>query len=115
MSKIERIPTSFSCSSAVSAGDYVFLGVHRGDGEDFITQFGDIINNLEKSLAEFDLPLGSLVKVNVWLKHISDLPEMENLFLRYFKMDHFPARMTSTTEFSDDNCLLMMDGIAYRE
>lgn len=35
MSKIKRLPTSFSYSSAVVPGDYVFLGLHRGFGEGF--------------------------------------------------------------------------------
>jgi 2-iminobutanoate/2-iminopropanoate deaminase len=53
------------------------------------------------------------VKVNVWLKNIKDLPEMEKAFTRYFSKDSFPARMTATTEFIDDDCLLMIDGVAY--
>jgi 2-iminobutanoate/2-iminopropanoate deaminase len=55
-----------------------------------------------------------VVKVNVWLKNVADLPEMEKLFADYFDAKEFPARMTSTTEFIDDDCLLMIDGVAYR-
>ena len=51
---------------------------------------------------------------NVWLKHIEDLPEMEKRFCDYFEEGKFLARMTSTTEFIVDGCLLMIDGIAYR-
>jgi len=54
------------------------------------------------------------VKVNVYLKNIKDLPEMEQVFCEYFEMDKFPARMTSTTEFIDSDCLMMIDGIAYK-
>jgi len=39
----------------------------------------------------------NLVKVNVWLKDINNLP----------------ARMTSTTEFIDSECLIMIKGTAY--
>ena len=113
MNEIARIPTPFSYSLAVAAGDFVFLGLHRGFGDSFTDQFHDTIKHLKKTLAEFDLPLAHLVKVNVWLKNIKDLPEMEKRFNNYFEKGNFPARMTSTTEFIDDDCLLMIDGIAY--
>ena len=115
MTEIKRITTPYSYSLAVEAGDFVFLGIHRGFGDNFTTQFDDTFKYMEKTLAEFDLTLAHLVKVNVWLKHIKDLPEMEKRFNDHFKKGSFPARMTSTTEFIDDDCLLMIDGIAYRK
>jgi len=115
MTDIKRIPTPYSYSAAVAAGDYVFLGLHRGFGDDFTTQLDDTFSNLKKTLAEFDLKLAHLVKVNVWLKHIEDVRVYEQLFRNYFEKDNFPVRMGSTTEFIDDDCLLMIDGIAYRE
>jgi 2-iminobutanoate/2-iminopropanoate deaminase len=115
MSEIKRIPTAWSYSAAVAAGDFVFLGLHRGYGDDFATQFDNTFKYLKRTLAEFDLTLAHLVKVNVWLKHIKDLREMEKRFNNYFEKDHFPARMTCTTEFIDDDILLMIDGVAYRK
>jgi 2-iminobutanoate/2-iminopropanoate deaminase len=100
MSTIKRIPTPFSYASAVVAGEYVFLGLHRGFGESFAEQHENVFEHLEKTLADLGLTLAHLVKVNVWLKDIKDLPEM--------------ARMTATTEFIDADCLLMIDGIAYK-
>ena len=114
MTAMERIPTPFSYSAAVAAGDFVFLGLHRGGGEDFAAQFDDTLGSMTKTLAQFGLTLADLVKVNVWLKCIEDLPEMEKRFLDYFEEGGFPARMTSTTEFIDADCLLMIDGVAYR-
>jgi 2-iminobutanoate/2-iminopropanoate deaminase len=110
---IQRIPTPYSYSSAVVAGDYVFLGLHRGFGETFSAQFQDTMEGLKKTLAQLDLPLSSLVKINVWLKNVKDLPEMEKIVLDYFEKDAYPARMTSTTEFFDDDCLVMIEGTAY--
>ena len=115
MTELKRITTPYSYSSAVEAGDFVFLGLHRGFGDDFTTQLDDIFSNLKKTLAEFDLTLAYLVKVNVRLKNIKDLPEMEKRFNNYFEKGNFPARMGSTTEFIDDDCLLMIDGIAYSQ
>lgn len=114
MTELERIATQYSYSLAVAAGDFIFLGIHRGGGDDFSSQFDETFKHLEKTLSKFDLTLAHLVKVNVWLKHIQDLPEMEKRFNSYFKKNKFPARMTSTTDFIDEDCLLMIDGVAYR-
>ncbi len=110
----ERITTPYSYSLAVAAGDFVFLGLHRGEGDDFATQLDRTVDCLRHTLAEFDLTLADLVKVNVWLRRIEDLPVMEKRFGNYFAEDDFPARMTATTEFIDSDCLLMIDGVAYR-
>ena len=115
MKELKRIPSPFSYSLAVEAGDFVFLALHRGSGDNFTAQFDDTFSHLKKTLAEFDLTLAHQVKVNVWLKHIKDLREMEKRSNNYFEKDRFPARMTSTIEFIDDDCLLMIDGIAYRK
>ena len=115
MINIKRISTPFSYSSAVKAGNFLFLGLHRGFGNGFSEQINDTFNNLIKTLKKFSLNLENLVKVNVWFKDINDLPEMEKVFFNYFKKDSFPARMTSTTEFIDSDCLLMIEGTAYIE
>ena len=113
MSTIKRISTPYSYSSAVVAGEYVFLGLHRGFGASFAEQHESVFESLQKTLADLGLTLANLAKVNVWLKDIQDLPEMERLFRNHFEKDQYPARMTSTTEFIDADCLLMIDGVAY--
>lgn len=115
MSKIKRIPTPFSYSAAVVAGNTVYLGLHRGFANDFTGQCKNTIESIGKTLAQLGLGLDSLVKVNVWLKNVKDLPVMEKLFHTYFEKDGFPARMTATTEFIDDDCLIMIEGVAYIE
>ncbi|OGO32684.1 MAG: enamine deaminase RidA [Chloroflexi bacterium RBG_16_56_11] len=115
MSEIKRIPTPYSYSSAVAAGDFVFLGLHRGFGDSFTDQFHDTFKHLKKTLAGFDLTLADLVKVNVWLKNIEDVRIYEKLFRKYFEKDKYPARMGATTEFVDEDILLMIDGVAYRK
>jgi 2-iminobutanoate/2-iminopropanoate deaminase len=114
MSDVKRVSTPYTYSTAVAAGDYVFLGLHRGFGDSFSAELADAFEHLEATLEQLGLTLGSLVKVNVWLKDIKDLPEMERRFADYFEEGQFPARMTSTTEFIDDDCLTMIDGVAYR-
>lgn len=113
MSTIKHVPTPFSYSSAVRAGDTVYLGLHRGFGSSFDEQCTDAIEAVKNTLAGLGLPLAHLVKVQVWLKDVNDLPAMEQLFHGYFEEGKFPARMTSTTAFIDDDCLIMIEGIAY--
>jgi 2-iminobutanoate/2-iminopropanoate deaminase len=55
-----------------------------------------------------------LVKVYVWLEQIKDMPEMEKRFRHYFGEGAFPTRMTATTAFIDGDCMVMIDGVAYR-
>ena len=114
MSDIKRVTTPFSYASAVAAGDYVFLGLHRGSGDTFAAQFDGTMAAIQQTLQELGLELESIVKVHVWLRSIKDLPEMEQRFTRYYAPDTYPARMTATTEFIDDDCLLMIEGVAYR-
>ena len=111
---IKRIATPYSYSSAVEAGDYVFIGLHRGFGESFNEQINDTFQYLRNTLSELSLTLESVVKVNVYLKNIEDLPQMEKAFFEYYEEGKFPARMTSTTEFIDKDCLVMIEGIAYK-
>jgi 2-iminobutanoate/2-iminopropanoate deaminase len=114
MTELKRVPSPWSYSLAVEAGDYVFLALHRGSGDDFTTQFHDTLANLKKTLAAFDMTLAHLVKINVWLKNIQDIRIYEKLFRDYFEEDKYPARMGATTEFVDDDCLVMIEGVAYR-
>lgn len=110
----KRVSTPYTYSSAVVAGDTVYLGLHRGFGDTFSEQLADVLDSLRDTLGELGLALEDLVKVNVWLKHIEDLPAMEQGFRDYFDEGEFPARMTSTTAFIDADCLLMIDGVAYK-
>ncbi len=113
MSRIIRISTPYSYSAAVIAGSQIYLGLHRGFGESFTEQLEGTFSELRETLGKVGLSLDCLVKVNVWLKHVEDLPTLEKLFTRYFEPDQFPARMTATTQFIDADCLLMIDGIGY--
>ncbi len=114
MTGIKRLPSPWSYSMAVAAGDFVFLAMHRGFGDDFTTQFHDSFRHLKKTLAEFDLTLAHLVHVDVRTKNIADVRVYEKLFREYFEKDKYPARIGGTTEFIDDDCLFMISGIAYR-
>ena len=98
---------------AVIAGDFVFLASHRGFGDDFSTQFHDILGKIKTTLTEFGLTLADLVRIDVRLQNIQDVRVYERLFPEYFEKDKYPARTGSTTEFVDDDCLVSISGIAY--
>jgi len=108
------ITTPHSYSAAVDTGEYVFLGLHRGGGETFLEQLQSAFAGATDTLAQCGLPLTSLVKITVWLKDIADLPAMEKAVLDSFPAGHYPARMTAVTPFIDADCLVMIEGIAYR-
>ena len=114
MPTFQRIATPFSYSAAVVAGNTAYLGLHRGSGGSFAEQLRDTFVGVTRTLADVGLTSANLVKVTVWLKDITDLPEMEDLFREFFPDDQFPARMTATTEFIDADCLLMIEAVAYR-
>ena len=114
MSDVLRIPTQWSYSAAVAFDRLVFIGLHPGAGNDFATQLRSSMASIRETLCKVGADLSDIVKVNVWLKRISDLPEMEKLFFEFFEQGGFPARMTSTTEFINDDCLIMIDGTAIR-
>ena len=55
-----------------------------------------------------------MVKINLYLKKLSDFDEAREVFFECFDKGCFPARMTTTTEFLDEGRLCMLDGVAYK-
>lgn len=64
-----------------------------------------------------NLTLNSVVKVDVLLRDVWDIPVMEEVFKRRFK-GNYPARKTISTEFAHrggpDGLKVQIDGIAYK-
>jgi len=112
---IKRTTTPYSYSAAVSTGDTIYLGLHRGRGNSFQDQLRGSLMYLKQTLEQHGSSLEKLLKVQVWLKDIDDLPVMEQIFFEFYPSGEFPARMTSTTEFIDNDCLVMIEGVAVKE
>ncbi len=112
---IKRTTTPYSYSVAVSSGDTIYLGLHRGRGSSFQDQLRGSLMYLKQTLEQHGSSLERLLKVQVWLKNIDDLPVMEKIFFEFYPSGEFPARMTSTTEFIDNDCLVMIEGVAVKE
>ena len=115
---IKRMPTHCcdeTCSSCVVAGDYIFLAHHAGgfDKQDMAYQVRAVFEKMKQTLASVNATLDDLVQVNFYIRDIEDFDEGRNVFLEYFK-NGASARMTIVTQFLDEECMCMIDGIAYK-
>lgn len=64
---VHRITTPYSYSSAVVAGDYVFIGLHRGHGESFTQQIHDTFAHLKETLQQCNISLDLKWKRCSWI------------------------------------------------
>lgn len=115
---IRRMPTHCgddTCSSCVVAGDYFFLAHHGGgqDKEDIVHQIRKTFESMENTLVSVGATLDDVIRINLYLRNITDFRLAADVFKEYFK-DGAPARMTTTTDFVGKSCLCQMDGIAYK-
>ena len=116
---IKRIPPyggDHTCPSCVVAGDYIYLGHHAGgfDKRDIRHQMRAVFERAKNTLAAAGATLNDMVQINLYLYDLSDFEGAIEIFDEYFDNDCFPARMTTTTQFLDKECLCMIDGVAYK-
>ena len=110
-----QIATFTICNDLVEISH--FGGSRDSSGNKLTTieaQFVQSFTNLESALAEINLTLKHLMKVNVILKHIQDFQVMHKAWCRVFPDGHYPARTTITSDFIDEACLVQIDGTAAR-
>ena len=117
---LKKMPTHCgdeTCASCVVAGDYIFLAHHAGhnstNGEDIVNQVRRTFEGIKHTLSTVNATLDDIVEVKFYLKSKDDFDKGRGVFEEYFK-NGSPARMTIFTEFLDENCLCMIDGIAYK-
>lgn len=105
-----------TCSSCAVAGDFIFLAHHAGgfDKNDVKHQMRVTFESAKKTLESVGAALNDMAQINLYLKNLDDFDEAREVFYEYFDKDHFPARMTSQTNFLDAECLCMIDGVAYK-
>lgn len=120
MSQIIRheVNEAYAYSGFVEAGDFVFLSFCVGNvGGSIEEQVEGALNNMSERLEKVNLTLDSVIKVDVLLRDVWDIPVMEEVFKRRFK-GNYPARKTISTEFAHvggpDGLKVQIDGIAYR-
>ena len=122
---IERIDLSdpewgFTFSTCVIAGNFIYTAHQAGMvnelGHKLDTveaQTEQCFKNLERVLVTAGATLDDIVKTTVYLRDIGDFSKMREVYHRQFKKG-YPARMTATTDFIDDDCLVMIEVVAYR-
>ncbi|GIP29395.1 hypothetical protein J23TS9_45250 [Paenibacillus sp. J23TS9] len=121
MSEIIRYEVSeeLANSGFVEAGDFIFLSFCVGNvGGTVGEQVEGALDNMSDRLKQVNLTLESVVKVDVMLRDVWDIPVMEEVFRRRFK-GQYPARKTVSTEFAhkggSNGLKVQIDGIAYRK
>ncbi len=121
MSKIIRsdVNEEYAYAGIVEAGDFVYLSFCVGNvGDSFRDQVNGAIDNLEQRLQSVGLTLDAVVKIDVLLRDVWNIPFMEEVFKKRF-VHGFPARKTISTEFAHIGGLsglqIQIDAIAFRE
>lgn len=99
-------------SGFVEAGDFIFLSFCVGNvGGSIEEQVEGALNNMSERLEKVSLTLDSVVKVDVMLKDVWDIPVMEKVFKQRFK-GNYPARKTFSTELADRK--VQIDAVVYK-
>ncbi len=120
MSTIQRgdVNQEWAHSGFVVAGDFVFLSYCVGNvGKSVEEQVNGALDHMEQRLAQVDLTLDDVVKLDILLRDAWDIPIMEKVFKQRFK-GNYPARKTIQTNFAHtggpEGLHVQIDGIAYR-
>jgi enamine deaminase RidA (YjgF/YER057c/UK114 family) len=108
----------YAYSGFVEAGDFIFLSFCVGNlGGTVEEQVEGALNDMRDRLGQVSLTLTDVVKMDILLRDIWDIPVMEEVFKRRFQ-GKYPARKTISTEFAHiggpDGLKVQIDGIAYR-
>ena len=116
---LKKMPTHCgdeTCPSCVVAGDFIYLAHHAGgfEKQDIKHQMRATFERAKNTLASVDAQLNDMVQINLYLKNLDDFDGAREVFYEYFDKGNFPARMSSQTEFLDDSCLCMIDGVVYK-
>jgi len=105
-------------SPAMRAGDLLFVAGQVGvrDGTlvsgDTVDQLKQAFANLRGVLADNGATLDDVVKITVFLRHMSDFPRMNEAYIAEVG-DHRPARTTVAVAELPVNALVEIDAIAF--
>jgi 2-iminobutanoate/2-iminopropanoate deaminase len=120
MSEIVRgdVNEEWAYSGYVEAGDFVFLNFCVGNvGKSVEEQVHGALDDMEARLAKVNLTLNDVVKVDILLRDVWNIPVMEKVFKERFK-GVYPARKTIGTDFAHvggpDGLQVQIDAIAYK-
>ncbi len=105
-------------SGYVEAGDFIFLSFCVGNvGKSVERQIEGALDNMAERLKIAGLTLDSVVKLDVLLRDVWDIPIMERVFKKRFN-GNYPARKTISTDFAHvggpDGLKVQIDCMAYK-
>ncbi|MBK8900546.1 MAG: RidA family protein [Anaerolineaceae bacterium] len=120
MSEIIRgdVNEEWAHAGYVVAGDFVFLSYCVGNiGKSVEEQIHGALDHMEAKLAEVNLTLNDVVKLDILMRDVWNLPLVEKVFKERFN-GVYPARKTISTEFAHvggaEGLQVQIDGIAYK-
>jgi 2-iminobutanoate/2-iminopropanoate deaminase len=106
-------------SSAVRAGDFIFLSGMSGTIDDkgnpiqgIENQTEQCLKNHKKVLEDLGASLSDVVKVLVFITKAEDWPRMNNVYEKFYPVDR-PARTAVVTNLIRKDMLVEMECIAY--
>jgi enamine deaminase RidA (YjgF/YER057c/UK114 family) len=112
---VKAPPLSF----ATRTGDLLFIsgipGFDAGGAlpDGFEAQFGNVVVNINRVLAEAGASLRDLVKVNVLLTRASDVAAMNAMYAGAFGPPPYPARTTCVVQaLPDPKMLIEIEAVA---
>ena len=107
-------------SSAVRAGDYIFVSGSGGyvDKENrevkgIEAQTGQCLENIKQVLEAAGSSLSDVVKTTIFLANTSDFTQMNEVYKSYFPKDR-PARSTVVTGLVRSDMLIEIECTAYK-
>lgn len=120
MNEIVRhdVNEGYAYSGFVEAGDFVFLSFCVGNvGGTVEEQVEGALNDMSGRLQQVNSNLEDVVKIDILLRDVWDIPVMEEVFKRRFQ-GKYPARKTISTEFAHvggpHGLKVQIDAIAYK-
>ena len=110
-----RVPLS----AAVKVGNLVFVSGttpytvdYQLAKDDFKAQMRQVMDNNKAILEAAGSSLDKVVKVNVFLKRITDFATMNEIYKTYFKEGNYPARTTVGIDLANKDFLLEIECVA---
>ncbi|HEX7055506.1 MAG TPA: RidA family protein [Burkholderiales bacterium] len=106
-------------SSAVIAGDLVFLSGHVGFRKDrsfakgdFRAQARQALENIKTVLEDCGTSLERVVKVNVVITRVEDFAAFNEIYREYFGEGNYPARATHVAGLVNPDLLVEVECVA---
>jgi 2-iminobutanoate/2-iminopropanoate deaminase len=109
-------------SQAVKAGKFLFISGQlpidpvSGNivGKDICTQARQSLLNLKSIIEASKMEMSNIIKVNIFLKDISQFSALNEVYIAFFK-HNFPARSAVEVSQLPKGALIEIEAVAYKE